>query len=109
MTLVDTGESIYVLVKQWCSALDPLMARESLRQIATLSGCIAKIPDQWTEKQDKYVMQWLQERYPNVYLWAISQRCVGHPAMVWGVGGISPMELDTQRKSLSFMRRTYDS
>jgi hypothetical protein len=83
---VDISEQIFELVKQWSAALDQPIKREALRQIAMTTGCIPQLPEQWTDQQDGCVIQWLKENHPNAYLWAISQNCVGHPAMVWGVG-----------------------
>lgn len=81
---MDTTEQIYQLVKQWCSALDQHRASEALRQIAIFTNCISDLPDQLTEKQEKCVIEYLQENYPNAYLLAIGKFWVGHPAAVWG-------------------------
>lgn len=85
---MDITEHIYQLVEQWCYAIDPSKASEALRQIAIITGCIPQVPRQLTEQQNKFVVQWLQENHPNIYLWAVSQRWIGHPAMVWGAGTV---------------------
>ncbi|HEY9875802.1 MAG TPA: hypothetical protein V6D12_20390 [Candidatus Obscuribacterales bacterium] len=81
---MDTTKQIYELVKQWCDNVDSSQGSEALRQIATITGCIPQIPVQWTEHEGKCVVRWLQKNHPNAYLWAMSQRWVGHPAIVWG-------------------------
>lgn len=83
---MNSTEQIYTLVKQWCQALDSSKESEALRQIALISdcNCIAPAPNQLTEQDNQCVIQWLQENHPNVYLWAKSQQCIGHPAMIWG-------------------------
>ena len=81
---MDITDQIYQLVKQWGRALDPSQASTALRQIAKISGCIPNTPQHFTEQEDKKVIRWLQENHPNAYLWAITQRCMGHPAIVWG-------------------------
>lgn len=83
---MDTTEPIYQLVKQWCYALDQGKGKgsEALRQIAITTGCISDVPNQLTQKQEEYVVGWLQENYPNAYLWAIAKLSVGHPATIWG-------------------------
>ncbi len=78
------NEQIYRLVKQWCSANEQSKASEALRQIALITGCLQEVPSQLNEKQQKYVIGWLKSTHPNTYLWAVGQRCVGHPAIVWG-------------------------
>lgn len=88
--IVDTTKEIYELVRQWCFARDQRRANEALRQIAIITGCIPEVPEYLNEKQGKVVVKWLQENHPNIYLWAISQFCVGHPATVWGMGFTNP-------------------
>jgi hypothetical protein len=90
---VDTTEQIYQLMKQWCFAGNQSQACATLRQIAVIAGCFPEVPEQLTDKQLKYVMRWIQENHPNAYLWAMGQRCVGHPAAVWGMGlaNLEPM------------------
>lgn len=83
--MVATNEQIYPLVKQWSTAGNQLIASEALRQIAIATNCLPQVPKQLTEEQQKYVLRWLELNYPNAYLWAISQRCVSHPAAVWGL------------------------
>ncbi len=83
---MDTTEQIYDLVKQWCFALDQRRANAALRQIAIATGCILDVPEQLNEKQSQFVLLWLQKNHPNTYLWAMSQFCVGHPAVIWGMG-----------------------
>lgn len=85
--MAKIDEQIYPLVKQWCDADNQSSANEALRQIAIITGCMQKVPNQLTEPQKRCVLQRLESNYPNAYLWAISQRCVGHPAMVWGLEG----------------------
>jgi hypothetical protein len=80
-----TDEQIYPLVKQWCMTGDPSKASEVLRQIALVTNCLPQMPKQLTEEQQRCVLRWLESNHPNAYLWAISQRCVGHPATVWGL------------------------
>ncbi|MBE9168234.1 hypothetical protein IQ238_12155 [Pleurocapsales cyanobacterium LEGE 06147] len=81
---VDTTEQIYRLIEQWSRAFDSIKASEALRQIAITSGCIPQSTKQLSEQENQRVMRWLQQNYPHAYLWAMSQRWVGHPAMVWG-------------------------
>lgn len=83
---MNTTEFIYQLVKQWCSEHDTCKASEALRQIAIIAGCLPDVPEQLSEQQGVSVIQWLKENHPNVYLWAMGQFCVGHPATVWGMG-----------------------
>lgn len=83
--MVATDEQIYPLVKQWTTASNQPTASEALRQIAIATNCLLQVPKQLTEDQQKYVLRWLELNYPNAYLWAISQRCVSHPAGVWGL------------------------
>lgn len=83
---MDTTEQVYQLIKQWCLASDRDRAGATLRQIALITKCLPEVPEQLTDKQLKYVVRWIQENHPNAYLWAIGQRCVGHPAAVWGMG-----------------------
>ena len=81
---MDTTEQIYRLIEQWSRAFDSKGASEALRQIAITTGCIPQAPKQLSEQDNQRVMCWLQQNYPHAYLWAMSQRWVGHPAMVWG-------------------------
>jgi|SRR6478672_2136522 len=81
---MNTTEQIYQLVEQWCQTLNPSQSSEALRQIALITGCLPQVSKPLTENETKCVMQWLQENHPNAYLWAMSQRWVGHPAIVWG-------------------------
>ena len=81
---MDITDQIYQLVKQWGRALDSSQASTALLQIAKVSGCISNIPSHFTEQEDQKVIRWLQENHPNAYLWAITQRSMGHPAIVWG-------------------------
>ncbi len=81
---MDITEQIYQLVKQWGRALNPSQASTALRQIAQISGCLPNPTQNFTEQEDKKVIRWLQENHPNAYLWAITQRSMGHPAIVWG-------------------------
>jgi hypothetical protein len=81
---LETTERIYKLIKRSSVPFAVVPQRDVLQQIASLTQCLPSPSQQWTEQQDTDVMQWLQEHYPNIYLWAISQHCVGHPAMVWG-------------------------
>lgn len=80
-----TDEQVYPLVKQWCTAGDQSNASKALRQIAIVTNCLPEVPKQLTEEQQRCVLRWLESNYPNAYLWAISQRCVSHPAGVWGL------------------------
>lgn len=83
---MNTTEQVYKLVKQWSQAVDPSKESEALRQIALISdcGCVSQIRGQLTDQENKCVVQWLQKNHHNAYLWAKSQQCIGHPAMVWG-------------------------
>lgn len=81
---VDQTETIYQLVKQWCRAIAPNHANEALRQIAIEAGCVLEGSQPLSEQHNQWVWQWLQEQHPNTYLWAMSQRSIRHPAMVWG-------------------------
>lgn len=83
--MVETEKRIYPLLKRWSTASDQLTASEALRQIAIATNCLPQTSKQLTEEQQKYVLRWLESNYANAYLWAISQRCVGHPAAVWGL------------------------
>lgn len=80
-----TDKQIYSLVEQWCAARDRSSVSEALRQIALVANCLPQVPKQLTEEQQKCVFRWLESNHPNAYLWAISQRCVGHPATVWSL------------------------
>jgi|GEM_PF-3575373 len=82
----DKTEHIYQLVEQWCQTLDSYQASEALRQIAIITGCLPQVSRYLTEQESRCVVQWLQENHPNAYLWAMSQRWVGHPAIIWGSG-----------------------
>lgn len=81
---MNSPEQIYKLVEQWSHALDASKANEALRQIAIITRCIPQVPNQLTEQDNKCVVRWLQENHPTAYLWAMSQRSIGHPAMIWG-------------------------
>jgi hypothetical protein len=81
---VDTTEQVYRLIEQWSRAFDSTKASEALRQIAITTGCIPQAPKHLSEQENQRVMRWLEQNYPHAYLWAMSQRWVGHPAMVWG-------------------------
>lgn len=99
--VVDTTKQIYQLIEQWCLAGDRSQARATLRQIAIVSECLPEVPAQLTDKQLKYVVRWIQENHPNAYLWAMGQRCVGHPAAVWGMG-LANLESIVPRIASSF-------
>jgi hypothetical protein len=81
---VDQTETIYQLVKQWCRAVVPAHANEALQQIAILAGGSSNVSEQLSDQDSQWVLQWLKEHHPNAYLWTMSQRSIGHPAMVWG-------------------------
>lgn len=83
---MEPTQQIYRLVKQWCSALERAEASAALRQIALITNCIPRMSEQLTAEQERNVIQWLQENYPNAYLWAMSQLWLGHPASLWGKG-----------------------
>ena len=79
-----TSEQIDQLVKQWGAARDPVNADIMLRQIALIMGFTRHVTPQLTNLESRRVLQWLQDYYPYAYLLALSQRSVGHPAMIWG-------------------------
>lgn len=84
---VDATQKIYQLVKQWSSEVDR-RADLALCEIALLAGCITSeeaIRGHLSEHQYIEALEWLQKNYPNFYLWAIGQRCIGHPATIWGI------------------------
>lgn len=85
MIVATTDEQIYQLVKQCRATYETSTTNEALSQIAFICGCIPQIAKQLTEKQHECELEWLKSNYPNAYFWAISQSCVGHPAMVWGL------------------------
>lgn len=85
---VDATEKVYQLVKQWSSDIDKEQATKALCEIALVAGCISPeeaIACQMNEHQYMGAIAWLEKNYPNAYLWAIGQRCIGHPAAIWGV------------------------
>ncbi len=86
----ESGVQIYSLIKQWASTTDSQLASQALQQIALSTGCVRLKPDHWSEEQSQSVVQWLREKHSNAYLLALSQRCVGHPAIVWGNSMQSP-------------------
>lgn len=87
---MDATERIYQLVKQWSVDSDWEQSNLALCEIALLAGCTA------TEaNEDRYVcaIAWLQKNYPNAYLWALGQRCIGHPAAIWATAPLNQPEL----------------
>lgn len=89
--MAKTDKQIYLLVKQWCDAPNQSSANKALRTIAIVAGCLPKVPEaQLDQREQRCVLRWLESNYPHIYLWAISQRCVGHPATVWGLVDLSP-------------------
>lgn len=85
---MDATEKIYQLVKQWSFDIDGEQSTKALCEIALVAGCISPeeaIEGQVNEHQYMGAIEWLQKNHPNTYLWAIGQRCIGHPAAIWGL------------------------
>lgn len=85
---VDATEKIYQLVKQWSFEVDSHSATLALCQIALVAGCITQdeaTKGKLNEHQYTNAIAWLQKNHPNVYLWAVGQNCIGHPAAIWGI------------------------
>lgn len=97
--LVKSSEQLDHLVKQWGAANDTVQAETTLLHIAILIGFTRRISPQLSELESHRVLQWLQDNYPYAYLLALSQRSVGHPAMIWG------RKLSTQTKMAAAWRR----
>ena len=72
------------LISRWSSASDAVNADAALCQIALTLGFTQQTASKLTELEHQGVMQWLQEHYPFAHMLAMSQRSLGHPAMVWG-------------------------
>lgn len=85
---VDATEKIYQLVKQWSLEIDREQLTKALCEIALVAGCISPeeaITGQVNEHQYVSAIEWLQKNHPNIYLWAIGQRYIGHPTAIWGL------------------------
>lgn len=98
---VGATEKIYQLVKQWSSEVDREQANLALCEIALLAGCITSeeaIRGHLSEHQYIEALEWLQKNHLNVYLWAMGQRCIGHPATIWGITTPKPEYLPALAK-----------
>lgn len=85
---VDATEKVYQLVKQWSSEVDRHRATLALCEIALVAGCISAeeaTKGQLNEQQYTDAIAWLQKNHHNLYLWAMGQRWIGHPAAIWGL------------------------
>lgn len=81
-------KKIYQLVKQWSFEIDRERATKALCEIALVAGCISleeATRGEVNEHQHMGAIEWLQKNHSNIYLWAIGQRCIGHPAAIWGL------------------------
>lgn len=99
---MDATEKIYQLVKQWSFDIDREQSTKALCEIALVAGCISPeeaIIGEVNEHQYMGAIEWLQKNHPNIYLWAIGQRCIGHPAAIWGL--VTPKQNLRSRFSVS--------